>query len=62
MELIVRWTRDDIIARRPDWDDEKCYKFLGYIEAQLLQAAEAAGNNVIDNVMGINPGVQDNKA
>lgn len=51
-EITIKWTVKDISDRKPDWDDEKCAKFLAYIKNELLQATEAAGNNIIDRVLG----------
>lgn len=50
-EIKVAWTIQDISERKPDWDDEKCAKFLAYIKDQLLQATESAGNDTIDRVL-----------
>jgi len=50
--ITVTWTIEDIRKRQPTWSDEKCWKFLDYVKSNLLQAAESAGDGVIDRLIG----------
>ena len=52
-EINIKFTTNDISLRKPKWEQEKCEKFLKYVQEQVILACEAAGNDVIDFVMGI---------
>lgn len=52
MIIKVEWTKEDIAQKRPDWGDDKCWRFLEYIKSEVIAAAESAGNEVIDRVLG----------
>ena len=51
-DLVIKWTKEDIAQRKPEWDDAKCFKFLEFVKKDLIAAAESAGNGVIDRVLG----------
>jgi hypothetical protein len=54
MQIEVKWTVEDIKQRKPEWSDEKCWKFLEYIRENVILAAESAGTGVIDRLIGTN--------
>jgi aminoglycoside phosphotransferase (APT) family kinase protein len=52
MQIEVKWNVEDIKQRKPDWSDAKCWQFLEYVKGNVIIAAESAGNNVIDRLLG----------
>ncbi len=52
MQIEVKWTIEDIKQRQPEWSDEKCWQFLDYVKTNVITAAESAGTNVIDRLIG----------
>lgn len=50
-DIVFEITYYDIMLLKPDWDEEKCSKFLSYIEKDLLQALDVTCNQFLEFVL-----------
>lgn len=49
----VRWSVEDLQTLRPDWDDEKCAKWLAQWESKIQDRITELGWEVIETLLNV---------
>lgn len=52
----VYWAIEDVIVLRPEWDDNKCHRFLSNAQKQLQEAMVRRGLEVLELLIGRDDG------
>lgn len=51
----THWQIDDVKARKPEWSDDQCRKWLEENASAILDAMVTAGNEILDVELGEPP-------